>query len=238
MANTAPALRPVDLDGIGRVWVREGTSDYAVLDQIFHTEEFNISTAPQFAWIRAAYNRTLAAGETPLVVDCGANIGLSALYFASHLPKAKIVGVEPARDNVELARKNTGHNSLIEIIEAAVHDRATTLELVNPEAEKFAYQVREARARTVTSVEAVTIDALMQRHGARRNLIVKVDIEGGEDALFRSNTGWLDHTDLLIVETHDWLFPGQGTSRTLFSAISGRKFEVIHKGEYISFFFH
>jgi FkbM family methyltransferase len=238
MPDTAPALRPIDLDGIGRVWVREGTSDYAVLDQIFHTEEFNISTAPQFAWIRAAYNRTLAAGETPLVVDCGANIGLSALYFASHLPKAKIVGIEPARDNVELARKNTGHNSLIEIIEAAVHDQATTLELVNPEAEKFAYQVREARARTATSVEAVTIGALMQRHGARRNLIVKVDIEGGEYALFRSNTGWLDYTDLLIVETHDWLFPGQGTSRTLFSAISGRKFEVIQKGEYISFFFH
>ena len=81
--DTSPALRPVDVDSIGRVWVREGTSDDAVLEQIFHTEEFNISTAPQFAWIRAAYNKMLATGETPLVVDCGANIGLSALYFAS-----------------------------------------------------------------------------------------------------------------------------------------------------------
>ena len=237
MPDASPALRPVDVDHIGRVWVREGTSDYAVLEQIVHTEEFNVSTAPQFAWIRAAYDRTLQAGEVPLVVDCGANIGLSALYFASHLPKAKIVGIEPARDNVELARKNTGDNPLIEIIEAAVHDRAAVLELVNPEAEKFAYQAREATARTASSVEAVTIGALMQRHAAKRNLIVKVDIEGGEEALFRSNTGWLDRTDLLIVETHDWLFPGQGTSATLFSAISGRKFEVIQKGEYISFFF-
>lgn len=241
MPEPAPALRPVDVDRIGRVWLREGTSDDAVLEQIFHTEEFNISTAPQFAWIRAAYDRVLAAGETPLIVDCGANIGLSALYFAAHLPKARVLGIEPARENVELARKNTGHNRMIEIIEAAVHDVAGTLELVNPEAEKFAYQVREVRgmpaAATTTSVEAVTIGALMQQHGARRNLIVKVDIEGGEDALFRSNTGWLDHTDLLIVETHDWLFPGQGTSRTLFSALAGRTFEVIHKGEYISFFF-
>jgi hypothetical protein len=71
-----------------------------------------------------------------------------------------------------------------------------------------------------------------------RNLIVKVDIEGGEAAMFRSNIGWLDQTDLLICETHDWLFPGQGTSRPLFEAIAGRKFEVIQKGEYISFFFH
>jgi hypothetical protein len=77
----------------------------------------------------------------------------------------------------------------------------------------------------------------MQRHSAKRNLIVKVDIEGGEEALFRSNIDWLDRTDLLIAETHDWLFPGQGTSRTLFSAIAGRNFEVIQKGEFISFFF-
>ncbi len=237
MPDAAPALRPVDIDRIGRVWIREGTSDYAVLEQIFHTEEFNISTAPQFAWIRASYDRMLQAGEVPLIIDCGANIGLSALYFALHLPKAKILGIEPARDNVELARKNTSGNPLIEIIEAAVHDRATMLELVDPNAEKFAYRVQEASARTTTPIEAVTIAALMQRHAAKRNLIVKVDIEGGEETLFRSNIDWLDRTDLLIAETHDWLFPGQGTSGTLFSAIAGRKFEVIQKGEYISFFF-
>ena len=79
---------------------------------------------------RAAYDRMLAAGETPLVIDCGANIGLSALYFAQHLPAARIIGVDPARDNVELARKNTQHNPLIEIIEAAVHDQDIALELV------------------------------------------------------------------------------------------------------------
>ena len=237
MTEVPAALRPVEIDHIGRVWVRDGTSDMAVLDQIFHTEEFNISTAPQFAWVRASYDKMLAQGETPLIVDCGANIGLSALYFAHHLPKAKIIGIEPAHDNVELARKNTNHIPLIEIIEAAVHDKATRLEMVDPAAEKYAYRVHEVAKPTSTAIEAVTIDGLMKREGATRNLIVKVDIEGAEAALFRSNIGWLDHTDLVIVETHDWLFPGQGTSRSLFAALAGRNFEVIHKGEYISFFF-
>jgi FkbM family methyltransferase len=237
MQATTPVLRSVDVDHVGRVWLREGSSDQAVLEQIFYTEEFNISTAPQFAWIREVYNKVLAVGETPLIVDCGANIGLSALYFAKHLPQARIVGIEPARDNIDMARRNTGHNPLIEIIEAAVYDEARPLEIANPEAEKFAYRVREAPKSSAQSVEGVTIPALMQRYGARRNLIVKVDIEGGELALFRSNTGWLNHTDLLIAETHDWLFPGQGTSRTLFQALAGRTFEVIQKGEYISFFF-
>lgn len=237
MQATDPILRSVDVDQVGRVWLREGTSDQAVLEQIFFTEEFNISTAPQFAWIRRAYEAALAAGETPLIVDCGANIGLSSLYFAKHLPMARIIGIEPAHDNVELAERNTGHNPLITIIEAAVHDEARPLEIADPGAEKFAYRVQEARPSSRRLIEAVTIPSLMRQFGARRNLIVKVDIEGGEYALFRSNTGWLDHTDLLIAETHDWLFPGEGTSRTLFQALAGRTFEVIQKGEFISFFF-
>jgi len=235
--SAAAGLSAIDHDAIGRIWIREGTSDKDVFDQIFATEEFNISTAPQFAWVRAAYDAALAAGETPLIVDCGANIGLSALYYAQHLPKARIIGIEPAEDNVLVARKNTAHNPRIEIIQAAVHDRVGALQIANPDAEKFAYRTVEAPPGARGSIEAVTIGQLMQRYGARRNLIVKVDIEGAEHTLFRSGTEWLDQTDLLTVETHDWLFPGQGTSRTLFSALAARDFEVIHKGEYISFFF-
>jgi FkbM family methyltransferase len=237
MSDPLAELTAVDVDQIGRVWLRKDTSDREVLEQLFHTEEFNISTAPQFAWIRAEYDRTLASGEAPLIIDCGANIGLSALYYAQHLPRARVVGIEPAHDNVVLARKNVQHNPLIEIVEAAVHDRLAALEIMDPTAEKFAYRVHEASTASKSAVEAVTIGGLMQRYDARRNLIVKVDIEGGEAEMFRSNTSWLDHTALLTVETHDWLFPGKGTSQSLFAALAGRKFEVIHKGEYISFFF-
>jgi FkbM family methyltransferase len=237
MREPTHPLRTADIADVGRVWLRDGTSDLDVFEQIFRTEEFNISTAPQFAWVRDAYHRMLVEGSTPLIIDCGANIGMSALYYAHHLPQARIVGVEPAHDNVELARKNTSHNRLIEIVEAAVYDRPAALELIDPMAEKFAFRVHETHDPTPASIEAVTIDMLMQRYGVERNLIVKVDIEGAETELFRSNTDWLDRTALLTVETHDWLFPGKGTSQSLFAALAGRKFEVIHKGEYISFFF-
>jgi tRNA G46 methylase TrmB len=97
MRDTSQTSSAADIEHVGRAWLRDGTRDPYVLQQIFHAEEFNVSTAPQFAGVRANYERTLAAGDTPLVIDCGANIGLSSLYFAKHLPKARIIGIEPAR---------------------------------------------------------------------------------------------------------------------------------------------
>lgn len=232
-----PTFRTVDCPPFGRVVVRDGTSDQAVLEQIFQTEEFNFSTAPQFDWIRAAYDAKLARGETPLVIDCGANNGLTCLWYAQHLPKARIVGIEPSADNVAIARQNTAQRPLVEILEAAVNDTPGRLVIANPDAEAFAFITTDAAAGASGGVDAVTIDGLLERYGAERALIVKVDIEGAEHALFRSNLNWLDRVDLLTVETHDWLFPGKGTSATLFQAIAGRTFEVIHKGEYLSFFF-
>jgi hypothetical protein len=87
----------------GRVWLRDGSSDQAVLDQIFFSEEFNISRR-------------------------------HASSVSSH-PRQR------------LARRNTGRNPLIEIVAAAVHDKLSPLENRKPEAEKYAYRVREAHSR-------------------------------------------------------------------------------------------
>jgi hypothetical protein len=119
---------------------------------------------------------------------------------------------------------------------AAVHDTKTALRIADSRAEKWAYRVIEADS-PADSVEAVTINDIMQRHGASRLLIVKIDIEGGEHELFRSNLEWLDVTSLLIIELHDWLFPGDATSATFFKAIEGRRFEMIQIGEHLSVFF-
>ncbi len=237
MSLSEHPLSETDVPGIGPVYTRDGTSDGPVFDQIFKTGLLDVTYADQYAWIKTKYERAISTGGSPLIVDCGSNIGLSCLFFTRAWPKAKIIGIEPAHDNVELARKNTSRFANIELIEAAVHDRAGRLALKDPRAEKWAYQYGDPDRTTDDTVEAVTIDDVMANHGAKRNLIVKVDIEGGEYQLFRSNLGWLDRTDLLIIETHDWLFPGKATSSTLFQALSGRKFEVLQSTENMFFFF-
>ena len=63
--------------------------------------------------------------------------------------------------------------------------------------------------------------------------IVKIDIEGAQKHLFSSNTNWIEHTHLIMLELDDWLLPWQGTSRTFFSALSAYPFDYLIRGEAI-----
>ncbi len=49
--------------------------------------------------------RFKADTDAPLILDCGANIGLSALYFQRLYPKARIMAFEPDTHNFELLTK-------------------------------------------------------------------------------------------------------------------------------------
>lgn len=57
-------------------------------------------------FIREDYSVPLKR-EDPIIIDCGANIGLASLYFAGKFPKAKILAFEPNPSAVVYFNKNT-----------------------------------------------------------------------------------------------------------------------------------
>jgi len=70
-----------------------------------------------------------------------------------------------------------------------------------------------------------------RRAGTARILPAKLGIEGGEDALFHSNTAWLDKIEASAVETHDWMPPDLASSRYFPVALANHPFEVVwHHG--------
>jgi FkbM family methyltransferase len=207
------------------IWLRGGTTDPIVYCQVLLQEEYDISSTPQGKEIRRRYEASIASGVEPLIIDCGANIGLASIWFAKTFPKARIIAVEPDESNVELAKKNIATYSNIELVRGAVWDASNSLDIVNPTAGKWAYRVEEA---TQGSTPAFTIDQISK---GRPILIVKIDIEGSEKALFRSNTEWIDRTDLIAIELHDRIFPNEGTSQTFVKAIAGRCHEITTNGE-------
>jgi hypothetical protein len=61
---------------------------------------------------------------------------------------------------------------------------------------------------------------LLQREPNGLPLIVKIDIEGGEIELFRSNVEWIEQTPLIVFELHDWQGGSRGAGHSVFSRLS------------------
>ena len=64
-----------------------------------------------------------------------------------------------------------------------------------------------------------------------RPFIVKIDIEGFESDLFAENTDWVNDFPVLIIEMHDWLFPGQRTSSNFLKTIARLDRDFVYLGE-------
>jgi FkbM family methyltransferase len=210
------------------VRVRAGTSDVDVLEQIFLNGEYDLGRFPHWQNARALANRIRRQGRKPLIVDAGANIGLATVFFAQLFPDAEIVAIEPDAGNFELLRANVAAFPSVSPVRAAVSDRAGEVRLMNPEAAPWAFRVSESEGDG-ESVKTVTMQEVLDQ-AAGVPFIVKVDIEGYERELFRSNLEWLGRTPILIIELHDWMLPWAGSSRSVTSSIAARH-DVLLIGE-------
>ncbi len=211
------------------LFLRPCSSDVTVFTQTFARREYDMATmrhAQDTGWLDPSRSQDL------VVVDCGANIGLSTVWFAREFPHASIVAIEPEVDNFRLLERNARAYGA-RCICAGVWNEKTTLHISNPRASRHAFQVSrfmEPESDNARTIEAITLNEVVAWYPNRR-FLVKIDIEGAESALFHDNIEWLDAVDLLIVEIHDWLMPWQGTSLNVLKAIVAQKFEVQWRGE-------
>ena len=67
--------------------------------------------------------------------------------------------------------------------------------------------------------------------GCAEPLIVKLDIEGAQQHLFASATGWVGRAHLITLELDDWLLPWRGSSRPFFRALAEHPYDYLLGGE-------
>ncbi len=184
------------------IYIRARPTDREVLGEIF---------------LGMKYGHPLLAEKRPkLIIDAGAHIGLSTVFFANRFPDARIFAVEPDEDNFRLLEINTRPYSGVHRIRAALWYRESQLRIANPEATPWSYSIEEAADGKLTGV---TIQQLLRSTGAERIDILKVNVEGAEKEIFeRSASDWLGEVGLLCIELHDWIKPGCG--QAVYSAAS------------------
>lgn len=172
--------------------LRAGTTDPRVFRQVFIRKEY-------------AYEHN---AEPAFIIDAGANIGLSAIYFAEHFPDAHIVALEPEKDNFDLLVKNTAPYPNVEPVRKALWKSDETVDLVDPGNGEWGYETREDSGNGATRVPGIGVDTLMEELGAARIGLLKIDIEGAEYDVLETAERWLHRVDTLILEVHESLRPG------------------------------
>lgn len=213
------------------IWLRSGTSDLATFKQVFKKREYSIRGRPQHRLLQDRYEELLAKGARPLILDCGANIGLTAIWFAKQYPGARIIAVEPDLENFRLLSRNAKPYPEIEVVNGAVWGRPDRLSIRNPDAQQWAYQVNSDEAGNLRGF------SLSELAGDDEIFIAKLDIEGAERQVFEGNADWLNRTSAMVVEFHDWMLPGGRTSVACLKAVMKREFDLLVQGGNIFFVF-
>lgn len=166
--------------------------------------------------------------------DVGANIGLFASVMSRAVgPMGRVIAVEPAAGTVLQLRGNLERNQCnnVEVVEGAAAAAAgdTTLTLTDDPALHSAggTLLKGHRAAGAASVRAYTLDDLWVAAGQPSVSLVKIDVEGGEQAVLLGATQMISRCQpTLIIEVNDPTHL-QRVAETLhgYRTVPGRGFE-------------
>ena len=174
------------------VYCRAGGSDLRVFAQVLANREY----------------RCLDQSDiSGLIIDCGANIGLSTLYFLARFPSAHVIALEPDPDNFKMLVGNTAlFRDRVTLLQAAIWNKNTRLVFSDAgalDSQEWAKTCREAEGGEVPRIQAFDIPTILGMSSSKRVGLLKIDIEAGELALFdQSAKDWIALVDAIAIELH------------------------------------
>jgi FkbM family methyltransferase len=177
------------------VHLRLRTTDTSVFEEVVLNSEYELPLTK----------------DPKFIVDAGANIGLTSVYFASRYPGATVVAIEPEPSNYRLLCRNaSGYPNIVPLCAALWYEK-TRLSLFDAGTGNWGFQIRDSgpgAGESGSDVQAITVASLMRDHGFDHIDVLKVDIEGAEKEVFEHCADWIDSVGVLMVELHDRLKPG------------------------------
>lgn len=178
----------LNLPGIdGPFAIRHGTTDGHTVLQTLGRESFARFAPP---------------GAVRLIIDAGANIGDTVVWFLARYPEAFVIAIEPDPDNANLLRQNTAaYRDRVNIIEGALWTSAEPLQIVRTAREDGFYVAAATDSEAITC-RGVTMREILAIAGERPIDIFKCDIEGAEEPLFAGDCEWTNATRMIYVESH------------------------------------
>jgi FkbM family methyltransferase len=171
-------------------YVRTATYDLAPLVSILVNKEFS----------------SIEISNPSVIIDAGANIGASAVYFARRYPNARVFAIEPEQDNYNILLKNINKYNNIFPIKAALWGKKETRVIYDRFTGPSGYTISETNNKTESTgqqVECITISSLIDDYDLHNIDILKMDIEGAEKCVLENSDDWINKVSIIIAELHD-----------------------------------
>lgn len=203
--------------------------DYATSQQIYGADDYGTSKLKRHHEIQSFYKQIIESGLSPLIIDCGGNIGLASKYFSQNYSLAKVVCIEPDTKNIEQAKVNNSSTN-IDFLRAAIGAESGSGEILDPGLGNNAYRIS---ASSNGETDIFSVNYLLEKYPKNNYtpFIIKIDIEGFEEDLFSTNVEWINLFPLLIIELHDWMLPRSSNSKNFLHAISKLDRDFVYIGE-------
>lgn len=138
--------------------------------------------------------------ERPIIIDCGANMGLSLLFFSLNYPNAKIYAFEPDETVLGCLEKNISNYQMmnVELFKQAVWNANEELEFFTDKGMGGRLE-NNYKNQIPTKIKAIRLkDFISDKHVD----FLKMDIEGAEYTVIQDCEPILNQIKNIFIEYH------------------------------------
>jgi FkbM family methyltransferase len=138
----------------------------------------------------------------PMIIDCGANIGLSVIYLKGLYPHATVVAFEPDQQVFSILKRNVAAFGLsqVELREQAVWSEITKLDFYKEGADGGRIAALNSDTENIAQIDTVRLRDFLHH----RVDFLKLDIEGAEYAVLDDCRDCLENVERIFVEFHSF----------------------------------
>ena len=172
----------------------------------FGRYRFDVPDAFSFVWqykeiFADESYRFTTTSPTPVILDCGANIGTSIVWFRQTYPTARIIAFEAEPAIGAVLTQNLQHNGVsgVDIVQKAVWTDNEGLDFGSGDADAGSLFSETGRKR----VPSVRLRDYLLRE--TRIDMLKIDIEGAETAVLLDCRDALAHVQNMFIEFHAYI---------------------------------
>jgi FkbM family methyltransferase len=144
------------------------------------------------------------SGDVKTIVDVGANVGASAVYFSIHHPKARLLAFEPTAAAYALLASNTSDLQQVKTFPFGLFDRDRQATLHHGSHDSVQNSIGQSDQQTqgTETIQLRETAAVFRELKLDTIDILKLDTEGCEVPILLSMYRWIPKTGVIYVEFH------------------------------------